>query len=96
MLVRAAADVVPEPSRATRSGGDVFELVASGTLWVGADDPLEELVGYDALRRLGGLAAVDADGRLRGVITAAQVGRALRDALGRQPDPPEAGADGPR
>ncbi|MET0927837.1 MAG: site-2 protease family protein [Solirubrobacterales bacterium] len=96
LLVREAADDVPEPSRATRTVGDVFELDASGTLRVRDDDPLESLLGNDALRRLGGLAAVDADGRLRGVITADQVGRALRDALGRQPDPPEAGADGPR
>ena len=45
------------------------------------DAPLESLLGNESLRRLGGLAAVDADGRLRGVITAEQVGRALRDAL---------------
>ena len=60
----------------------MFELDASGTLRVRDDAPLESLLGNDALRRLGGLAAVDADGRLRGVITADQVGRALRDALG--------------
>ena len=96
LLIREAADDVPEPSRATRTVGDVFELDASGTLRVRDDDPLESLLGNDALRRLGGLAAVDADGRLRGVITADQVGRALRDALGRQPDPPQAGADGSR
>ena len=55
------------------------------------DAPLESLLGNDALRRLGGLVAVDADGRLRGVVTADQVGRALRDAgraaeLGRKTD----------
>ena len=59
----------------------MFELDASGTLRVRDDAPLESLLGNDALRRLGGLAAVDAEGRLRGVITADQVGRALRDAL---------------
>ena len=46
-----------------------------------ADAPLESLLGNDALRRLGGLAAVDAEGRLRGIVTAQQVGRALREAL---------------
>ena len=53
-----------------------------GTHWHG-------MLGNDALRRLGGLAAVDAEGRLQGVITADQVGRALRDALGgdASPDP---------
>jgi Zn-dependent protease len=82
LLVREAADGVPELSRASQTVGEVFELDASGTLGVRDDAPLESLLGNDALRRLGGLAAVDADGRLRGVITADQVGRALRDALG--------------
>ena len=65
--------------------GDVFEVDSTGTLRVRDDAPLESLLGNDALRRLGGLAAVDADGRLRGVITADQVGRALRDALSALP-----------
>jgi Zn-dependent protease len=81
LLVREVADSVPEPVRAGRKVGDVFEFDAGGTLRVRDDAPLESLIGNDALRRLGGLAAVDADGRLRGVITADQVGRALRDAL---------------
>jgi Zn-dependent protease len=81
LLIREAADGVPEPSRAEQKVADVFEVDASGSLWVRDDAPLESLLGNDALRRLGGLAAVDADGRLRGVITADQVGRALRDAL---------------
>ena len=81
LLVREAADAVPEPSRAQQTVGEVFEVDASGLLRVRQDAPLESLLGNDALRRLGGLAAVDSDGRLRGVITADQVGRALRDAL---------------
>jgi len=81
LLVREAADDVPELSRATQTVGEVFELDAMGSLRVRDDAPLESLLGNDALRRLGGLAAVDADGRLRGVVTADQVGRALRDAL---------------
>jgi Zn-dependent protease len=81
LLVREAADAVPEPVRSQQRVGDVFETDASGTLRVRDDEPLESLLGNDALRRLGGLAAVDADGLLRGVITADQVGRALRDAL---------------
>jgi Zn-dependent protease len=84
LLVREAADGVPELSRASQTVGEVFEVDASGTLRVRDDAPLESLLGNDALRRLGGLAAVDADGRLRGVITADQVGRALRDALGQR------------
>jgi CBS domain-containing protein len=81
LLVREVADGVPEPSRADQKVADVFEVDASGSLRVRDDAPLESLLGNDALRRLGGLAAVDAEGRLRGVITADQVGRALRDAL---------------
>lgn len=81
LLVREVADDVPELNRAQRTVADIFELDAGGTLGVRDDAPLESLLGNDALRRLGGLAAVDAEGHLRGVITADQVGRALRDAL---------------
>jgi len=87
LLAREAADAVPEPTRSQRRVGDVFELDASGNLRVRDDAPLETLLGNDSLRRLGALAAVDADGRLRGVVTAEQVGRAMRDALGGQPPP---------
>ena len=48
---------------------------------VAADAPLEALLGSEPLRRLGALMAVDADGRLRGVITFEQVTRALRARL---------------
>jgi Zn-dependent protease/CBS domain-containing protein len=85
LLVREVADGVPELSRASQTVGEVFELDSTGTLRVRDDAPLETLLGNDALRRLGGLAAVDADGRLRGVITADQVGRALRDAIAPHP-----------
>ena len=81
LLVRESADAVPEPVRSTQRVGEVFEADASGSLQVRADAPLESLLGNEALRRLGGLAAVDADGKLRGIITAQQVGKALRDAL---------------
>lgn len=81
LIVREVADGVPELTRASQTVAEIFETDAGGNLRVRADAPLESLLGNDALRRLGGLAAVDADGRLRGVITADQVGRALRDAL---------------
>ena len=45
------------------------------------DAPLEALLGSEPLRRLGALMAVDADGRLRGVVTVEQVTRALRTHL---------------
>jgi Zn-dependent protease len=48
---------------------------------VPAETPLEDLLASEPLRRLGALMAVDADGRLRGVVTFEQVSRALRSRL---------------
>jgi Zn-dependent protease len=45
------------------------------------DEPLESLLSSEPLRRLGALMAVDAEGRLRGVVTVEQVTRALRSRL---------------
>ncbi len=84
LIERGAADSVPEVSRTSRTVSEIFEADSTGTLRVRDDAPLESLLGNDALRRLGALMAVDADGRLRGVITADQVGRALRGALTRE------------
>jgi Zn-dependent protease len=58
----------------------VRTLVAQGDQ-VRVDAPLETLVGSEPLRRLGALMAVDADGRLRGVVTLDQVSRALQARL---------------
>jgi len=79
LVVRDKADEVPEVSRATSLVSDLLEL-DDGTFQVRADAPLDSLLGNQNLRRFGALMAVDADGRLCGVITAEQVGRALRDA----------------
>ncbi len=43
-------------------------------------EPLESLLGSDGLGRLGAMVAVDQDGVLRGVVTLAEVRRALRVA----------------
>jgi CBS domain-containing protein len=45
------------------------------------DAPLEALLASEPLRRVGALMAVDADGRLRGVVTLEQVSRALQNRL---------------
>jgi Zn-dependent protease len=82
LLQRGAADAVPEGRRETALVGEFLTADNDGALRVGLDAPIESLLGNEALRRLGGLAAVDADGTLRGVITVQQVGRALREALG--------------
>lgn len=82
LIERDAADSIPEPSRASHRVGEVVDAGGVASLSVRDDAPLESLLGNADLRRLGGLPAVDADGHLRGVITAQQVSRALRDALG--------------
>jgi len=79
LIVRDKADEVPEVSRATSLVSDLVEL-DDGTFQVRADASLDSLLGNQNLRRFGALMAVDADGRLAGVVTAEQVGRALRDA----------------
>jgi Zn-dependent protease len=78
LVVRDKADEVPETSRRTSFVSDLLER-DDGTFQVRDDTPLDALLSSRALRRFGALMAVDADGRLSGVITAEQVGRALRD-----------------
>ena len=78
LLERDRADEVPEVSRASSSVADL--IAPDQGLFVRDDTPLDSLLSNQNLRRLGALMAVDADGRLSGVITVEQVGRALRDA----------------
>jgi predicted transcriptional regulator len=81
LIERDAADAVPELSRGSARVAEVVEAHSDDTFRVSSDAPLESLLGNESMRRLGALAAVDSDGHLRGVITAEQVGRALRQAL---------------
>jgi Zn-dependent protease len=61
----------------------VARLVAAhvGEAEIRQDVPIEALLGSRPLRERGALLAVDSDGRLRGVVTAEQVARALRRGL---------------
>jgi Zn-dependent protease len=59
----------------------VRDVAAGADDRVRFDEPIETLLGSEALRRLGALMAVDAEGRLRGVVTVEQVTRALRSRL---------------
>jgi Zn-dependent protease len=74
---------------AVRSGRTVASVMATdssdaeSSLRVDADEPLEALLGREGLVRLGALMAVDSEGRLRGIVTADAVRRALTPALGR-------------
>ncbi len=79
LLERDRADQVPEISRASSLVSELLER-DQGSLHVSEDAPLDSLLANHNLRRFGALMAVDRDGRLCGVITAEQVGRALRDA----------------
>ena len=78
LLERGRADEVPEVSRASSHVSDLVD--PDRGLFIRDDTPLDALLGNQNLRKLGALMAVDADGRLSGVITVEQVGRALRDA----------------
>jgi Zn-dependent protease len=78
LATREALDKVPE---ALRPGSNVSEVMASDTgttFRVRVDEPLEALLGSEALQRLGAIMAVDAEGVLRGVVTIEQVSRALQ------------------
>jgi Zn-dependent protease len=72
--IEQAPPDTPVRAVATQSAGEVR-----------ADAPLESLLGSEPLRRLGALMAVDAEGRLRGVITLEQVSRALQSRLAPRP-----------
>jgi Zn-dependent protease len=78
LLQRERADEVPEVSRSSSHVADLVD--PDRGLFIRDDTPLDSLLSNQNLRKLGALMAVDADGRLSGVITVEQVGRALRDA----------------
>jgi hypothetical protein len=78
--VRDQADEVPEVSRSTQLVADILDREGQAAFQIRDDAPLDSLLGNQNLRRFGALMAVDSEGRLSGVITAEQVGRALRDA----------------
>lgn len=60
--------------------GDVLEQDLA--VRIDEQEPLESLLRSEALGRLGGMVAVDADGVLRGVVTVAQIRSALNPAGG--------------
>lgn len=77
LVQRDRADEVPEISRSSSHVSDLVDHDIG--LFVRDDAPLDSLLANQNLRRLGALMAVDAEGRLSGVITIEQVGRAFRD-----------------
>jgi Zn-dependent protease len=80
LLAREDVEGVPEAERRGRSAGDLVRQGSGETFRVRTDDPLEALLGSEALRRLGAVMAVDSEGVLRGVLTLGHLRRALRTA----------------
>jgi Zn-dependent protease/predicted transcriptional regulator len=81
LVIRDKADEVPETSRTTSLISELIESDSDdGTFQVRDDAPLDSLLANRTMRRFGAVMAVDEQGKLCGVVTAEQVGRALRDA----------------
>jgi Zn-dependent protease len=81
-LGRAFRSPVQEAAHGANAQRPIREVTGADAEGRVSDDaPLEALVTSEPLRRLGALMAVDADGRLRGVVTFEQVARALRARL---------------
>ncbi|UJA21069.1 site-2 protease family protein [Thermoleophilia bacterium SCSIO 60948] len=84
LIQREAADSVPEPSRSSSTIGPLVTRDSEGPVSVRDSEPIESLIGNRNLRRFGALPAIDADGRLSGIVSAEEVGRALQSAM-REP-----------
>ena len=80
MVERDAVDAVDEVAR---SGTQVSELVDSDSVGfhIRADAPLDSMLGNPDIRRFGAMMVTDPSGRLTGVITVEQLGRALGEAV---------------
>ncbi len=80
LITRDAAEHVPEALRQGTSVAQAMAADTESTYRIGTDEPLENLLGSEGLRRLGAMMAVDREGILRGVVTVDQVRRALQPA----------------
>jgi Zn-dependent protease len=81
LVARESVESLPEAVRPTRTVTSVMATDpadGASSLRVGQDEPLETLLGREVLIRLGAVMAVDDDGRLRGLVSADDVRRALR------------------
>jgi Zn-dependent protease len=87
LVDRGAADNVPVGERTSTAVGDVLAR-DSGSITVREDEPLESVLGNEALRRLGALVATDGVGHIRGVLTIDAIGKALRPATPGSGDTP--------
>src|SRR3954454_14225601 len=83
VLTQGKVDQVPEALRNEYTADQVM-ISDPGSFKVSLEAPLEALLQAPGLAQLGAVMAVDGEGVLRGIVTADQVGRALR------PDPASA------
>jgi Zn-dependent protease len=79
VLTKTKVDQVPQTLRNEYTADQVM-ISDPGSFKVDQEAPLETLLHADGLAQLGAVMAVDAEGILRGIVTADQVRRALRPA----------------
>ncbi len=77
VLTKSKVDQVPESLR-TEYTADQVMIGDPGSFKIDQEAPLEALLQAEGLAQLGALLAVDAEGVLRGIVTADQIRRALR------------------
>jgi Zn-dependent protease len=77
VIIRDEADSVEEAARATARVGEHLEA-SSGGFHIREDAPLDSLLGNQDMRKFGALMVTDQAGRLAGVVTIEQLGRALK------------------
>jgi Zn-dependent protease len=82
LVTSGEVEAIAEERRPAMTIDAVMTRDATGTLEVGTDDSLEDVIGSrtEGLQRLGAVLAVDRDGILRGVVTLQQLRRALQPA----------------
>ena len=78
LVSRQKGEEVPEALREGSSVDRVMTFDEAKDLRIGVDEPIEALLGSEALKNIGAVMAVDPDGKLRGVVTIERVRRALR------------------
>jgi Zn-dependent protease len=79
VLTKSKVDQVPETLRNEYTADQVM-ISDPGSFKVDQEAPLDTLLQAEGLAQLGAVMAVDAEGVLRGIVTADQVRRALRPA----------------
>jgi Zn-dependent protease len=77
VLTKSKVDQVPESLRNEYTADQVM-ISDPGSFRVSQEAPLDTLLQADGMAQLGAVMAVDAEGVLRGIVTADQVRRALR------------------